>query len=561
MSRELELGQALGGNHQIGVATVGRIEQFIELALKWNSAINLVGRSTASQMWERHVIDSAQIFKCASETQRVWLDLGSGGGFPGIVIAVLAAEIFPQLRVSLVESDKRKAVFLSEAGRQLGLKLTVHANRIQDLEPQHADVVLDMAGKVVIPGLVNTHHHMYQSLTRAIPGVQNAELFGWLRGLYPIWAGLTPEMVRVSSQVAMAELLLSGCTTSSDHLYIYPNGVRLDDSIEAAHTIGMRFTATRGSMSVGESQGGLPPDSVVEKEPAILKETQRLIETWHDARFGAMTHVAVAPCSPFSVSQDLMRESAKLARAHGVRLHTHLAENDHDIAYTLEKFNCTPAQYAQDLGWVGHDVWHAHCVKLDDEGTYLFAKTRTGIAHCPCSNMRLASGILPLRKMLDAGVPVGLGVDGSASNDAAHLLNEARQAMLLARVRRAMEPARVKDGRTVFGCDVGPSDMTPRDALRLATRGGAQVLGRAHELGQIKEGFCADIAMFRTDTLSMAGGAVHDPVGALLLCASDNADYTIVNGRVVVRQGEITTVDMAPLIERHNQLAMQLALG
>jgi cytosine/adenosine deaminase-related metal-dependent hydrolase len=426
---------------------------------------------------------------------------------------------------------------------------------------QQVDEVIDARRHVVVPGLINTHHHMVQSLTRAVPQVQNAELFSWLKGLYPIWAGLTPEMVRVSNQVAMAELLLSGCTTSSDHLYIYPNGVRLDDSIEAAHTIGMRFTATRGSMSVGQSQGGLPPDRVVEKEPAILKETQRLIETWHDARYGSMTNVAVAPCSPFSVSQDLMRESAQLARAHQVRLHTHLAENDHDIAYTREKFNCTPAQYAEDLGWVGEDVWHAHCVKLDDEGTYLFARTRTGIAHCPCSNMRLASGILPLRKMLDAGVPVGLGVDGSASNDGAHLLNEARQAMLLARVGRAMEAPRIENGRTVFGCDLGPAEMTPRDALRLATRGGAQVLGRAHELGQIKEGFCADLALFRTDTLNMAGGAVHDPVGALLLCASDNADYTIVNGRVVVREGEITTVDLGPLIERHNQLALQLALG
>ena len=414
------------------------------------------------------------------------------------------------------------------------------------------DEVIDARRHVVVPGLVNTHHHMYQSLTRAIAQVQNAELFSWLKGLYPIWAGLTPEMVQVSTQVAMAELLLSGCTTSSDHLYIYPNGVRLDDSIEAARAIGMRFTATRGSMSVGESQGGLPPDRVVEKEAFILQETQRLIETHHDAGFGSMTHVAVAPCSPFSVSQDLMRESARLARAHGVRLHTHLAENDHDIAYTREKFNCTPAQYAQDLGWVGDDVWHAHGVKLDEEGTYLFARTRTGIAHCPCSNMRLASGILPLRKMLGAGVPVGLGVDGSASNDAAHLLNEARQAMLLARVGRALEP---------FGCDHGPAEMTPRDALRLATRGGAQVLGRAHELGQIREGYCADLAMFRTDTLAMAGGAVHDPVGALLLCASENADFTVVNGRVVVREGRIVTLDMGPLIERHNRLALQLALG
>jgi 8-oxoguanine deaminase len=420
------------------------------------------------------------------------------------------------------------------------------------LQPGAVDEVIDARHHVVTPGLVNTHHHMVQSLTRAVPQVQNAELFSWLKGLYPIWAGLTPEMVRVSTQIAMAELLLSGCTTSSDHLYIYPNGVRLDDSIEAAHLIGMRFNATRGSMSVGESQGGLPPDRVVEEEAFILKESQRLIETWHDASHGAMTQVALAPCSPFSVSQDLMREAAKLARAHKVRLHTHLAENDHDIAYTREKFNCTPAQYAQDLGWVGDDVWHAHCVKLDDEGTYLFAKTRTGIAHCPCSNMRLSSGILPLRKMLDAGVPIGLGVDGSASNDAAHLLNEARQAMLLARVGRALEP---------FGCDSGPSDMTPRDALKLATRGGAQVLGRAHDIGQITEGYCADIAMFRTDTVAMAGGAVHDPVGALLLCSSANADYTIVNGRVVVREGRIATVDMGPLIERHNALARQLALG
>jgi len=244
-----------------------------------------------------------------------------------------------------------------------------------------------------------------------------------------------------------------------------------------------------------------------------------------------------------------MRESAKLARACGVRLHTHLAENDHDVAYTQAKFNCTPAQYAQDVDWVGSDVWHAHCVKLDDEGAYLFAKTRTGIAHCPCSNMRLASGIVPLRRFLNMGVPIGLGVDGSASNDAGHMLNEARQAMLLARVRRGMEP---------FGCDTGPSEMTPRDAIRLATRGGAQVLGRAHEIGQIKVGFCADFALWRTDTLRMAGGAVHDPLGALLLCASDNADYTVVNGRVVVREGRLTSVDLGVLVERHNRFARAL---
>jgi cytosine/adenosine deaminase-related metal-dependent hydrolase len=429
--------------------------------------------------------------------------------------------------------------------------------------PQVADEVIDARHHLVTPGLVNTHHHMFQSLTRAIPAVQNAELFGWLRGLYPIWAGLTPEMVFVSTQVAMAELLLSGCTTSSDHLYIYPNGVRLDDSIEAAQAIGMRFVASRGSMSVGQSQGGLPPDQVVEREDAILKDTQRLIETWHNSAHGAMVNVAVAPCSPFSVSQDLMRESARLARSFGVRLHTHLAENDHDLAYSREKFNCTPTQYAQDLGWLGPDVWHAHCVKLDDEGIRLFAASRTGVAHCPCSNMRLASGIAPIRKMLNAGVPVGLGVDGSASNDAAHMVNEARQAMLLARVGRAMQPPETRtltDGtaRTFFGCDLGPAEMTARDALSIATRGGAQVLGR-HDIGHLAVGMCADLALFDLRTLGFAGGAVHDPVGALLLCASPQAAYTVVNGKVVVRQGQLTTVDLGPLLERHNRLAAQLA--
>ena len=417
---------------------------------------------------------------------------------------------------------------------------------------QQADEVIDARGHLVVPGLVNTHHHMYQSLTRAIPQVQDAELFSWLRGLYPIWAGLTPEMVQVSTQVAMAELLLSGCTTSSDHLYIYPNGVRLDDSIEAAQQIGMRFVATRGSMSVGQSQGGLPPDRVVEREDFILQDTRRLIEQYHDASHGSMVNVAVAPCSPFSVSRDLMRESAALARSfkgQGVRLHTHLAENDHDIAYSREKFNRTPAEYAQDLGWLGDDVWHAHCVKLDDEGISLYAATRTGVAHCPCSNMRLASGIAPIRKMLNAGVPVGLGVDGSASNDAAHMVNEARQALLLARVGRSLEP---------FGCDHGPSEMTARDALALATRGGAEVLGRK-DIGYLAAGMCADLALFDLRTLGFAGGAVHDPVGSLLLCTSPQAAYTVVNGRVVVREGQLAIVELGPLLERHNQLAITLA--
>lgn len=426
---------------------------------------------------------------------------------------------------------------------------------------QTADEVIDARGHLVIPGMVNTHHHMYQSLTRAIPAVQNAELFSWLQGLYPLWAGLTPDMVRVSTQVAMAELLLSGCTTSSDHLYIYPNGVRLEDSIEAAAAIGMRFVACRGSMSVGQSQGGLPPDAVVEKEAAILKETQRLIETWHDGRHGSMLNVAVAPCSPFSVSRDLMRESARLARHYGVRLHTHLAENDHDIAYSREKFGCTPAQYAQELGWLGADVWHAHCVKLDDAGIRLFAASRTGVAHCPCSNMRLASGIAPVRRMRDAGVPVGLGVDGCASNDAGHMVAEARQALLLARVGRAMQPPETRsvDGeqRTFFGCDLGPMEMTARDALHLATRGGADVLGRP-DIGRLAVGQCADLALFDLNTLGFAGGAVHDPVASLLLCASPPAAYTVVHGRVCVRQGQLQSLDLGPLVEQHNRMALQL---
>ena len=431
-----------------------------------------------------------------------------------------------------------------------------------------ADEVIDARGHLVTPGLVNTHHHMYQSLTRAIPQTQDAELFGWLRGLYPIWAGLTPDMVYTSTQVAMAELLLSGCTTSSDHLYIYPNGVRLDDSIAAAQAIGMRFVATRGSMSVGQSQGGLPPDAVVEREDAILRDSQRLIERYHQCEHGAMVNIALAPCSPFSVSRDLMRVSAELARSYtgqGVRLHTHLAENDHDLAYSREKFGCTPTQYAQDLGWLGPDVWHAHCVKLDDEGISLFAASRTGVAHCPCSNMRLASGIAPVRRMLDAGIPVGLGVDGSASNDAAHMVNEARQALLLARVGRALQPPETRsaaDGsrRTFFGCDLGPAEMTARNALELATRGGAEVLGRP-DIGHLAVGMCADLALFDLRTLGFAGGAVHDPVGALLFCASPQAAYTIVQGRVVVRQGQLTTVDLGPLVERHNGMAVELAQG
>ena len=409
--------------------------------------------------------------------------------------------------------------------------------------PTQADETLSLAGCLALPGLINTHHHMYQSLTRALPGAQDAELFAWLHRLYPVWAGLTPEMIRVSTLTAMAELILSGCTTSSDHLYLYPNGARLDDSIEAAAQIGMRFHAARGSMSVGESQGGLPPDRLVEDEDTILKDTQRLIETWHDPARHAMLRIVVAPCSPFSVSRSLMREAARLARAYGVSLHTHLAENDNDVAYCREKFGMTPAAYAESLGWTGADVWHAHCVKLDEAGIDLFARTGTGVAHCPCSNMRLASGIAPIPAMRRAGVPVGLGVDGSASNDAAHLLGEARQAMLLARV----------------GCQpqAEPAAMSARQALELATLGGARVLGR-DDIGALAPGMSADLVAFPLDTLALAGAAVHDPVAALVFCAPQQVRYAIINGKPVVAEGQLLPLELPALIADHNRLARQL---
>ncbi len=413
--------------------------------------------------------------------------------------------------------------------------------------PPTADEVVSLAGCVALPGLINTHHHMYQSLTRVIPGAQDAELFAWLRRLYPIWAGLTSEMIRVSTLTAMAELILSGCTTSSDHLYLYPNGSRLDDSIEAAEEIGMRFHAARGAMSVGESSGGLPPDALVEDEAAILKDTQRLIDTWHDPRRHAMRRIVVAPCSPFSVSRELMREAATLARSygsgHGVSLHTHLAENDNDVAYSREKFGMTPADYAESLGWMGPDVWHAHCVKLDAPGIGLFAHTGTGVAHCPCSNMRLASGIAPVPAMRKAGVPVGLGVDGSASNDAAHLLGEARQALLLARVGS--------------GAGAGPAAMSARQALELATRGGAKMLGR-DDIGALAPGMSADIAAFAIDGLDLAGAAVHDPVAALIFCTPQRARHVIINGQRIVDDGQLLPIELPILLERHNRLAREL---
>lgn len=421
--------------------------------------------------------------------------------------------------------------------------LIVEGNRIvavggRELLSAGVDEELDLRGHVVIPGLINTHHHMFQSLTRAIPAAQDGELFNWLQQLYPVWARLTPEMIYISTQTAMAELMLSGCTTSSDHLYVYPNGCRLDDSIEAAREIGMRFHACRGSMSVGRSKGGLPPDELVENESAILDDSRRLIESYHDAGRYSMLRIALAPCSPFSVSRELMGKTAELARHYGVSLHTHLAENDNDIRYSQERFGMTPAQYAEDLGWVGADVWHAHCVKLDEAGIALFARTGTGVAHCPCSNMRLASGIAPVRAMRDAGVNVGLGVDGSASNDAGSMIGEVRQAMLLQRV------------------GFGPDAMTARQALELATRGSAAVLNR-DDIGAIAPGMAADFVAFDLNRLGVAG-ARHDPLAALVFCNPGDVAYSVINGRIVIRKGELQTVHLPEVIEKHNRLACLL---
>jgi 8-oxoguanine deaminase len=404
--------------------------------------------------------------------------------------------------------------------------------------PAAADEVIDARGQVLMPGLINTHHHFYQTLTRVVRPAQDAALFDWLKALYPIWARLTPEMAFVSTQTAMVELLLSGCTTTSDHLYLFPNGVRLDDTLEAAAGIGMRFHAARGAMSVGESMGGLPPDSVVEDEAAILADTQRVVERWHDPARHAMQRIVVAPCSPFSVSRELMRDAALLAREHCVSLHTHLAENQSDIDYTREKFGCTPAEYAEQLGWVGRDVWHAHCVKLDAAGIALFARTGTGVAHCPGSNMRLASGIAPIRAMRDAGVPVSIAVDGSASNDSGHLLGEARLALLLQRVAH------------------GPAALSAREVLEIATRGGAQVLNR-DDIGVLAPGMSADLVTVPLDEIGLAG-AGHDPLAALFFCHVPRVRHNIVNGRFVVRDGELATVDLPRLLERHNRLAAQL---
>ena len=417
---------------------------------------------------------------------------------------------------------------------------------------QTADEVLDLRGHLLLPGLVNTHHHFYQTLTRAVPAAQDANLFNWLKTLYPIWARLTPDDIFISTQTALAELALSGCTTTSDNLYLYPNGARLDDEIAAAQEIGVRLQASRGSMSLGESKGGLPPDSVVEPEAKILADSQRLIQQYHDAKPGAFVQIVLAPCSPFSVTGELMKQSAKLGREYGVHLHTHLAETEDEEAFCLQKFGTRPVAYMQSVGWVGEDVWFAHAVYVNGEEAKIFATHGCGVAHCPSSNMRLACGIAPVKEYLAAGVKVGLGVDGSASNDGSHMLAEVRQAMLL---------ARLKEGITGFSLSNDPSRklMTARETLRLATRGGAAVLGRS-DIGSLEVGKCADFFAINLNRLDYAG-ALHDPVAAAVFCHPVRADTTVIGGRFVVREGQLVTLDEMKLVERHNRAAKRLLEG
>jgi 8-oxoguanine deaminase len=418
----------------------------------------------------------------------------------------------------------------------------IHHIGPMDTLPQYADQVIDAREMILLPGLVNTHHHFYQTLTRNLPAAQNANLFTWLCIHYPIWAGLTPEAIAVSTKTAIAELMLSGCTTSSDHCYIWPNGARIDDQIAAASAMGFRFHAARGSMSVGESQGGLPPDSVVEDEEAILRDSQRAIEQYHDANRYAMLRIVLAPCSPFSVSPNLMRQSAALARSYGVHLHTHLAETLDEADYCAATFGRSPVELAEDLEWLGPDVWHAHMVHSAATEIPRLGQTHTGMAHCPSSNMRLASGIAPIGQLRGAGMRVGLGVDGSASNDGSHLLAEARQALLLHRVMG------------------NPAATTAKEMLWMATRGGASVLGR-DDIGYLAPGMAADIIGYRLDTLGLAGGAPHDPLAALVFCHPPQVDLSIINGRVRVQDQTLLDVDLPALVQRHNAIARALARG
>lgn len=451
----------------------------------------------------------------------------------------------------LVTMDKERRE-LKDGGLYIEQGVIKQVGETKDL-PKTAEEVLDLKGHVVCPGLVNTHHHLYQHLTRVVAACQDGNVWNWLKVLYPMWARMKPDSMQVAIQVGLAELALSGCTTVFDHQYVFPNGCKIDDAVQTAKDMGMRFHASRGSMSLGQSKGGLPPDSCVEKESDILNDCQRVIDAFHDMSHGAMTRIVLAPCSPFSVTDDLMIESAKLARKHkGVNLHTHLAESLDEERYTLEKYKLRPVGVMQKFGWLGDDVWFAHSVHINDDEISTYAKTGSGIAHCPSSNMRLASGMCPVKKCRDNNVKVGLGVDGSSSNDCSHLLAEARMAMLLARTLLSETPGGPPAEKSKW--------LSARDALEMGTIVGAKILGR-DDIGSLEPGKCADFFSVDLNKVGFSGGSMMDPVAALVFCTPQNADYTVVNGRTIVKEGQVTTLDLPAAIEKCNKLAVGLANG
>jgi 8-oxoguanine deaminase len=400
---------------------------------------------------------------------------------------------------------------------------------------------IDASGCAVIPGLVNTHHHLYQSLTRCMKSVQDAKLFDWLHHLYEVWRRLDFEAVKIGSQISMAEMLLSGCTTTNDMFYVYPreSDVKTEAVIEGAAELGMRIHAGRGSMSLGRSAGGLPPDDVVQDEAAIVKDCERVIHRFHDVKPYAMTRVDLMPCSPFSITFDLLKETRALARSHGVVCQTHVAETADEERFCQEKFGKRPADHMAAADWLGPDVSWAHCVRLNSSEVKMMADTKTCVAYCPSSNMLLGSGIPPVSDLLRAGATVGLGVDGSSSNNGAHVLAEARQALLL---------QRVKNGADSFAAE---------DALRIATIGGAKLLNRPSELGNIASGFAADVAIFDLNTIEYAGAAAQDPLGALMMCHAPRAKFVVVNGKLVVKYGQLATLGTQQLVTRMNEIVRQ----
>ena len=404
-----------------------------------------------------------------------------------------------------------------------------------------ADIIIDAKGMILLPGLVNTHHHMFQTLTRNLPGAQDLPLFPWLKKLYEVWGELSEEAVFVSAKVAMAELLLSGCTTTSDHLYLFPSAASkhlIDKEIDAALEMGIRFHPTRGSMSLGRSTGGLPPDSLIQTEEEIIDDSIRLIEKYHDPDPLSMLRVALAPCSPFSVTTDLMKKTRDLADKYDVRLHTHLAESEDEEKYCLDRFGQRPVDFAESLGWLGDDVWFAHCIHLNGDEIEKLSATKTGIAHCATSNMRLGSGIAPVAKMLDAGVHVSIAVDGSASNDSSNMLNELRQSLLLHRLR-------------------GDRWLSAAEVLRMGTLGGAEILGRKN-IGMIKPGPAADVILIDLNDIGYTG-AKSDPVAAILFCTgTQRVSWSIINGKVIVENGELKGVNLSEITDRADEISQEM---